>query len=106
MSGERFVYLLAMVATGWAITFGLRALPFLVFAGRSKPIPAWIERLGVFISPIIIGGLIIYSYSGLEWRHAAPYLAGALTVALQLWKKNSLVSIIAGTALYMWLIAG
>ena len=56
---------------------------------------------GKIVSPVVIAGLIAYSYCGLEWRAAAPYLAGALTVALQLWRRNPLLSILAGTAMYM-----
>jgi len=101
---ERILYLLMVVAVGWAVTFGLRSLPFLVFAGRNRTLPPWVERLGRVISPVIIGGLIVYSYSGLEWMTLWPYVAGALTVGLQLWKRNPLVSIVAGTVLYMCLL--
>lgn len=101
---ERLLYLLGVVAVGWAVTFGLRALPFLLFAGRDRELPKGVERFGAIISPVIIAGLIIYSYSGLEWRTAWPYLAGVLTVGLHLWKRNPLVSIIAGTVVYMCLL--
>jgi len=101
---ERLLYLLGVVAVGWAVTFGLRALPFLLFAGSDRPLPAWVERLGNVISPVIIAGLIVYSYSGLEWRTAWPYLAGLLTVGLHLWKRNALASIVAGTVVYMLLL--
>jgi len=101
---ERIPYLLAVVAIGWGVTFGLRALPFLLFVGRDRALPQWVERLGCIISPVIIGGLIVYSYSGLDWRTPWPYLAGVLTVGLQLWKRNPLVSIVAGTVVYMCLL--
>lgn len=107
-------YLLMVVATGWAVTFGLRALPFLLFAGKDRQLPAWVEKFGSFVSPVIIGGLIVYSYATLKlgegetakaaWKTAWPYLAGALTVGLQLWKRNPLASIIAGTVVYMLLL--
>ena len=105
MSTETIIYLLGIVATAWAVTFALRALPFVIFAGRRRPLPRWVERFGDLVSPVIIAGLIVYSYSGMEWWTAWPYLAGALTVGLQLWKGNALASIIAGTALYMSLLA-
>lgn len=101
---ERCLYLAAVVAVAWAVTFALRFLPFLLFAGRDRALPPWIERLGNFISPVIIAGLIVYSYSGLEWKTAWPYLAGVLTVGLQVWKGNPLVSILAGTVVYMCLL--
>ena len=102
---ERLLYLLSVVAVGWAVTFALRTLPFVLFAGKDRELPPWVERLGAIVSPVIIAGLIVYSYSGLEWRTAYPYLAGLLTIGLQLWKRNPLTSIIAGTVLYMCLLS-
>jgi branched-subunit amino acid transport protein AzlD len=40
----------------------------------------------------------------MQWRTAAPYLAAALTVGLQVWRRNPLLSIIAGTVAYMALL--
>lgn len=102
---ERVMYLLMVVIVGWAVTFGLRALPFMLFAGRDRGLPKWLEKASAFVSPVIIACLIVYSYSGLEWRTVWPYLAGVLTVGLQVWKRNPLMSILAGTALYMTLLA-
>ncbi len=104
MENNRILYLVALVAVGWAVTYALRALPFLLFSRKSRNLPPWVGRLGVLISPVIIGFLIIYSYSALEWRAPSPYTAGIVTVALQLFWRNPLVSIIAGTAVYMMLL--
>lgn len=105
------LHLAAVVAVGWAVTFAMRALPFavlgLIGAGRgdwSRKLAAKAEGVGAVVSPLVIGGLIVYSYAALEWRTAWPYLAGALTVGVQLWKRNPLASIVAGTALYMALL--
>ena len=101
---DDFVYMLGVVAVGFALNFGLRALPFVLFGRRNRELPPWVKTLSVYISPVIIAGLIVYAYSGSAWRTAWPYLAGALTVGLQIWKRNPLLSIIAGTALYMLLV--
>ena len=101
---SEIVYMLGIVAAGFAVNYALRALPFLLFAGKDREIPKWITRFGDLVSPVIIGALIFYSYSGLQWRTAWPYLAGALVVGLQLWRRNALVSIVAGTVLYMCLL--
>ena len=101
---SEIIYMLGVIAVGFAVNYALRALPFLLFGGRDRAIPAWIDRLSGFISPVIIAGLIVYSYSGAAWRTAWPYLAGVVTIALQVWKRNSLVSIVAGTAVYMLLL--
>ena len=98
-------YMAGVVAACFAVNYGLRALPFVLFAGRDRELPLWVERFGSLISPVIIAALIVYSYSGLEWKSAWPYLAGLLTVGLQLWRRNPLASIVAGTALYMALLS-
>lgn len=104
MNVERIVYLLAAVAVGWAVTYSLRAFPFALFSRSSARLPAWVDRLGDIISPVIIAALVVYSYSGLEWRTFSPYSAGLITVLMQLKFRNPLLSIIAGTALYMVLL--
>lgn len=102
---EDILHTAGIVAVAWAVTFGLRSLPFLLFAGRGRDVPPSVERFGSIISPVIIAGLIVYSYSALEWRTAWPYIAGVLVVALQLWRRNALLSIIAGTVVYMCLLS-
>lgn len=97
-------YMIGVVAAGAAVTFAMRALPFLLFAGRGGALPPWVERFGAAASPVIIAALVVYSYSGLAWLTPWPYLAGAFTVALHLWRRNALASILAGTALYMALL--
>ena len=96
--------MLGIVGVGFTVNYALRALPFLLFSGRSRELPPWVDRLGKVISPVIIAGLIVYSYSGSAWRTPWPYIAGVVTVALQVWKRNPLMSIVAGTAVYMLLL--
>ena len=110
---ERFAHFAGAIAVAALVTFLLRALPFILFAGKGRALPPAVERLGALVSPVIIAGLIAYSYYGLyradgfdpsrDW--AWPILAGVLTVALQLWKGNPLASILAGTVLYMCLLS-
>ena len=101
---DEILYMLGIVGVGFLVNYALRALPFLLFSGRSRELPPWVDRLGKVISPVIIGCLIVYSYSGSAWRTPWPYLAGVVTVALQLWRKNPLMSIVAGTLVYMLLL--
>ena len=96
--------MLGIVGVGFLVNYALRALPFLLFSGRNRELPPWVDRLGKVISPVIIGCLIVYSYSGSAWRTPWPYLAGVVTVALQVWKRNPLMSIVAGTLVYMLLL--
>jgi len=111
MTDEIF-YMLGVIAVGFAVNYTLRALPFILFSGKDRQVPKWIDRLSGILSPVIIAGLIVYSYWTLSigpekapaWKTIWPYLAGALTIGLQLWRRNALVSIVAGTALYMLIV--
>ena len=62
---DQILYLAGVVAVAWLVTFALRALPFALFAGRDRDLPPAVERAAGFISPVIIAGLIVYSYWGL-----------------------------------------
>jgi len=101
---DEILYMVAVIGVGFAVNYGLRALPFILFAGRDRALPYWVEKLGNIVSPVIIAGLIVYSYSTLEWRLSAPWVAGALTVGLQVWRRNPLLSILLGTIVYMALL--
>jgi len=101
---SEILYMLAIVATGFAVNYTLRALPFLLFAGRDRALPPWVEAFGKWVSPVIIACLVVYSYAGLAWRTPWPFVAGVVTVGLQLWRRNPLVSIVAGTVVYMCLL--
>ena len=101
---EEIIYMLGIVAAGFVVNFGLRALPFILFGGKDRTIPPWIDRVSGFISPVIIAALVVYSFAGLAWRTPWPYDARIVTVVLQLWKRNPLLSIIAGTVTYMLLL--
>ncbi|MBR7089918.1 MAG: AzlD domain-containing protein [Lachnospiraceae bacterium] len=87
------------------VTIALRFLPFLVFG---KKTPAYISYLGRVLPQAIIGLLVIYclkDVSFLSHPFGIPELAaGASVVALQVWKRNPVISILAGTVIYMILI--
>jgi len=102
---SEILYMLCVVAAVFAANYALRALPFVAFGGRGRELPRWVSSLGAYVSPVIIAALIVYSYVGLKWRTPWPYIAGALTVGLQLWRRNPLMSIVAGTFLYMSLLS-
>ena len=101
---EEIFYMVGIIGVGFLVNYALRALPFLLFSGRNRELPPWVDRLGKVISPVIIGCLIVYSYSGSAWRTPWPYLAGVVTVVLQVWRKNPLMSIVSGTVVYMLLV--
>ena len=47
--GDEILYMSGLVAVGFVVNFGLRALPFVLFAGRDRELPRWVERLGDFV---------------------------------------------------------
>lgn len=84
-----------------------RFLPFLIFSGK-KPAPKIVTYLGNALPGALFGMLIVYCLkdtSLLAPPHAIPEALGiAVTAILHLWKKQPLLSIAGGTAVYMILI--
>ena len=99
----------ALAASGVmaAIILFCRALPFLFLAGR-KP-PAFLSFLESSMPAIAMTVLATSAYTSLDWstlRGVLPSLiAGAAVVLLHLWRRNALLSILGGTALYFLLAA-
>ena len=91
-----------LVAAMSVTTILLRFLPFLVFR---KQTPAYVSYLGRVLPPAVIGMLVIYCLKDIsfsEYPFGIPELISVACVALaQIWKRNSLISILAGTVLYM-----
>lgn len=97
----------AAVAVMAAVTFLTRALPFLLF-GRSGSPPRAVLFLGKYLPAAVIAMLIVYCYRQVNFQSAASWapslLAGAAVVALHLWKRSNLLSIVGGTLIYMLLV--
>ena len=94
-----------LIAIMAVVTMLLRFLPFLVFR---KTVPPFISYLGQVLPSAIIGMLVIYYLKDVVWTSApfgAPELiAAGCVVGLQIWRRNSLISILGGTVIYMLLI--
>ncbi len=100
------LHALLLILLMGAIIFGLRCMPFIIFSGRKTP--KVIAYTGKYLPFAIMGMLLVYC---LKDTHiiSAPYgipeiIALAVTAGLQIWKKKSLLSIIAGTLTYMLLM--
>ena len=96
-----------LVLTMAVVTYLLRAFPFLVFSGK-KPTPKFVLYLGKVLPYAIIGMLVIYCVKDISFDAVSnflPYIiAGAVVVLLHVWRRNTLLSIIAGTLSYMALV--
>ncbi len=98
---------LAVIVVVAVVTFITRAIPFVIFRG-GKEIPETVRYLGRVLPPAVIGMLVVYCLKEVRvfsFPFGLPELiAVAAVVALHVWKRNNLLSIGAGTALYMFLI--
>lgn len=94
--------LIGVMALVTALT---RFLPFILFR---KNTPAYVSYLGRVLPTAIIGMLVVYclkDVSLMRAPHGLPELiACACVVAVQVWRRNALISILSGTAVYMLLI--
>lgn len=103
MTVTQSILTIAVIVLG---TMTTRFLPFLLFPEGKTP-PAFITYLGTVLPYAVIGLLIVYCLKDAVFSsyHALPELiAIAVTAALQKWKKNMLLSLFVGTALYMLLV--
>ena len=94
-----------LVAVMSLSTAALRFLPFFLF---QKKTPSYISCLGKVLPTAIIGMLVVFCLKDIDLMrtpHGIPEFIAAVTViSLQVWKRNSLLSILGGTIVYMLLI--
>ena len=92
------------VALGCMLT---RFLPFLLFP-EGKQLPKVIDDLSRLLPPAMMGLLVVYCLKGVDFlggSHGLPeIIAIAVTAGLHLWRRNTLLSIAAGTVVYMVLV--
>jgi len=93
--------IIAVMAVGTAIT---RFLPFALFRNAASA-PQYVKYLGKMLPTAAVGLLVVYCLRYVQLMHAPYGLPEAVAIfvvaALHLWKKNTLLSIVAGTACYM-----
>ena len=100
------LYSMAVIAVVTLVTWSLRAAPFVLFGNR--PLPRMMRYLGKMLPPSIMTVLVIYclrNTSFTTFPFGIPEMAScALVAILQVVRKNTYLSIIAGTICYMMLI--
>ena len=104
MNKTHSILLISVIAI---VTAALRFLPFIIFNGKVKT-PAAILYLGRVLPFAVMGMRVVYCFKGvsiLSYPYGLPELiAGATVALLHIWKKNTLLSIVSGTVLYMLLV--
>ena len=89
------------------MTFATRILPVLIF-GRGGKVPEYIMYLGRVVPYTAMGLLIVYCLRDVQVLaapHALPEVVSLAVVVLSyLWKRNSILSVVIGTVLYMVMV--
>ena len=95
-------YVLICILVSAAATVCMRALPFTII-GKRKQIPEKIRYFG----RILPAAIIVYCLKEVPTEFLSggykKLIAAAVCVALHVWKKNTFVSIIGSTIVYMLL---
>lgn len=99
-------YALLAILLSAIVTYSLRALPFAIFRdGKMSPI---LSRLAMVLPAAIMAVLVVY---GLKDTLSADWTVWAATIAdcgsvmaLHAWKHNTILSVFAGTAVYIALL--
>lgn len=104
MRDMQFLLLVLILAASVQLT---RFLPFAVFRNKEK-LPATVAYLGNVLPAAMMGLLVVYCFKDYDYSGVIsflPALAATVIVAvLQLWRKNTILSIAAGTVAYMLMI--
>lgn len=105
------LYVVTVILSVGALSWLIRALPFLLFGRGGEP-PKVVSYIGRVLSPAAIAMLVVYCFAGYVRDRPPPenlwglaeIAAGLLTAALQ-WKwRCPPLSIAAGTILYMFMV--
>lgn len=98
-------WLIVLVCAG--VTIALRALPFVCFGGKDG-MPGWVASLGSMLPSAIMAALVVYCLKSVPFGAlgdgARQLAAAAAVVVLHVLRRNTLLSIAGGTAVYMVLI--
>jgi branched-subunit amino acid transport protein AzlD len=104
LTAGQTLIIIAVVALATQVT---RILPFVLFPDNKETHP-FMVYLGKVLPHAAIGLLVVYCLKNISIAatpHGLPEILAILAIAaLHIWKKNVLLSIGAGTVLYMVLV--
>ena len=88
-----------------ALTVALRFLPFAVFKNKT---PKSVRYLGTVLPYAIMGMLVVYCLKDVSFLHISKFLPETISILIVVLiykiRHNSLVSIVSGTLIYMFLV--
>ena len=94
-----------IVLISGAVTVFLRFIPFIAFNNKRSE---FILYLGRVLPYSVMAMLAVYCLKGVNIfssPHGIPeFIACLVVIILHVWRRNTLLSIIAGTGLYMFLV--
>lgn len=97
---------LLIIAVCSVCTFAERLLPFVIFGKRK--VPSAVRYLGRMLPLAVMATLVVYCLRHISFADAGLFLPQlicvAVTALLHLWRKNTMLSVVCGTALYMVLV--
>lgn len=104
--------LLLVIVVSALATFATRVLPFVALS-RHADHPL-VLHLGRYLPPAVMTILVLYALRNFRPLEAGQFnmdpsglpmlIASVTVVALHLWRRNALISIIGGTGLYMLMV--
>lgn len=97
-------YSILLIFIAAFFTFVLRAIPFLLFRGTHQ-MPPRVKKIADLLPPAIMAVLVIYCLKEnlvhLGTNSISTFIAVLTVILAHLWKRNTLLSIFMGTAVYM-----
>ncbi len=100
------MYVVWAIVVMAVVTIVLRFLPFLIFSGKETP--KFLTYLGQVLPYAVMAMLVVYCLKDVTFNMAVGWIPAAVGVIavtlLHIWKRNTLLSIIGGTVIYMVLI--
>ncbi|MGN1135893.1 MAG: branched-chain amino acid transporter permease [Oscillospiraceae bacterium] len=98
---------LLTVAVIALVTAAIRFFPFMVWNKKRKA-PEIIEKLGKILPYAVMGMLVVYCLKDVSFTEAAGFvpelIACIVVIGSYILKRNTLISIVAGTVCYMLLV--
>ena len=94
---------LILIGVMAGVTIVLRFSPFLIFGKRETP--AFLTYLGNVLPYAVMAMLVVYCVKDINMSSVVMQMVSiAVVVLLHIWKRNTLLSIVAGTVCYMVMI--